>query len=75
MAHYLTCCVDIVARSKAALTQAFLALENTVNKMGLRVNHEKTKYMLGDSRKERWKAALFGLCCSSPDALRLFQRL
>jgi hypothetical protein len=28
------------------LTQAFLALENAANKMGLRVNHEKPKYML-----------------------------
>jgi hypothetical protein len=30
--------VDMVARSKVALTQSFLALENAANEMGLRVN-------------------------------------
>jgi hypothetical protein len=48
--------VDIVARSNVALIHAFHALENTANKMGLRVDQEKTKYMLVDPRKERWKA-------------------
>jgi hypothetical protein len=48
--------IDIVARSKAALTQTFVAPENTTNKMGLRVNQEKIKYMLADPRKERRKA-------------------
>jgi hypothetical protein len=55
--HDYTDNIDIVARSKVALTQAFVAPENTTNKMGLRVNQEKIKYMLADPRKERRKAS------------------
>jgi len=35
--------VDIIARSRAALKEAFLSLERAAGEMGLRINEEKTK--------------------------------
>jgi hypothetical protein len=48
--------VDIVASYKVALTEAFLALENSASKIGLRVNQDKIKYVLVALRKERENA-------------------
>jgi hypothetical protein len=38
--------VNMVARTKAALIEALSALEKSAKKMGLKINHEKTKFML-----------------------------
>jgi sorting nexin-29 len=38
--------IDIIARSQSSLREALLALECSAKRMGLRVNQEKTKYMI-----------------------------
>jgi len=37
--------IDIIARSRTALKEAFLSLERAAGEMGLRVNKKKTKYL------------------------------
>jgi Reverse transcriptase (RNA-dependent DNA polymerase) len=37
--------IDIVGRSQAVVREAFLALEREANKVGLKINKNKTKYM------------------------------
>jgi rRNA maturation endonuclease Nob1 len=44
--------VDIVAKSKVALTEAFFALENAASKIGLRSNNRKNQ-IHASSPKER----------------------
>jgi hypothetical protein len=53
--------VAIVARSKTALTQAFFALEDAVNKMGLKVNQGKTSTCQYPQEEKDGKLQLFGL--------------
>jgi hypothetical protein len=38
--------IDIIGRSQAAIREAFLALEREANKVGLKINESKTKYMI-----------------------------
>ena len=38
--------VDIVGRNVRSVKEVYLALENALNKVGLRVNETKTKYMI-----------------------------
>jgi hypothetical protein len=38
--------VDIIASSLLSLKEAFLAMEGVARRMGLRINHEKTKYII-----------------------------
>ena len=47
--------IDIIGRSQAAVREAYLALEREANKVGLKVNEAKTKYMIaaGNSRTVR----------------------
>jgi endonuclease/exonuclease/phosphatase family metal-dependent hydrolase len=47
--------IDIIGRSQAAVREAFLALEREANKVGLKINESKTKYMIaaGNSRTVR----------------------
>jgi sorting nexin-29 len=45
--------VDIEARTKAALIEAFSALEKSAKKMGLKINQEKTKFMIVIPPKKR----------------------
>jgi hypothetical protein len=45
--------VDTRARTKAALIEAFSALEKSAKKMGLRINQEKTKFMLVIPKNKR----------------------
>jgi hypothetical protein len=37
--------IDIVARSQAALKEAFISLERAAGEMGLKINKEKTQYL------------------------------
>jgi len=37
--------IDIIARSRMALKEAFLSLERAAGKIGLRINEKKTKYL------------------------------
>jgi hypothetical protein len=37
--------IDIIARSQAALKEAFISLERAAGEMGLKINEEKTKYL------------------------------
>ena len=46
--------IDIIARSRMALKEAFLSLEGAAREMGLRINEEKTKYLTtGDSKNQQ----------------------
>jgi Reverse transcriptase (RNA-dependent DNA polymerase) len=47
--------IDIIGRSQTAVREAFLALEREANKVGLKINESKTKYMIaaGNDRKIR----------------------
>jgi hypothetical protein len=38
--------IDIVGRSQSAVRDAYLALEGEVAKVGLKINDQKTKYMI-----------------------------
>jgi hypothetical protein len=38
--------IDIVGRSQSAVRDAFLALEREAAKIGLKINEQKTKYMI-----------------------------
>ena len=38
--------IDISGRSQAAVRDAYLALEREANKVGLKINENKTKYMI-----------------------------
>ena len=38
--------IDIIGRSQAAVRDAYLALEREANKVGLKINENKTKYMI-----------------------------
>jgi hypothetical protein len=44
--------IDIVSRSKSAVRDAYLALEGEVAKVGLKINEQKTKYMIA-ARNDR----------------------
>jgi hypothetical protein len=48
--------VDIVATTKAALLEAFSALEKLAKKMGLKINQEKMKFMIVIPQKRERKA-------------------
>jgi len=37
--------IDVIARSRAALKEAFLSLERAAGEMGLRINEKKIKYL------------------------------
>jgi len=37
--------IDIIARSRTALKEAFLSLERATGEMGLRINEKRTKYL------------------------------
>jgi Reverse transcriptase (RNA-dependent DNA polymerase) len=38
--------IDIIGRSQAAVWDAYLALEREANKVGLKINESKTKYIM-----------------------------
>jgi hypothetical protein len=44
---------DIIARSQPSLKEAFLALEGAAGRMGLRINQEKTKYIITSQNAEQ----------------------
>jgi hypothetical protein len=44
--------IDIVGRSQSAVRDAYLALEGEAAKVGLKINEQKTKYMIA-ARNER----------------------
>jgi hypothetical protein len=46
--------IDIVGRSQAAVRDAYLALEEEAAKVGLRINEQKTKYMIAAGMIERF---------------------
>jgi hypothetical protein len=48
---------DIIGRSESDIKKAYLALKIATNTMGLRVNEEKAKYMVGESDKKNLVAA------------------
>lgn len=56
--------LNFIATFKRKLKEAFLALEETVNKLGLSVNEQKTKHMqvaAREKKKKTLKQASFGL--------------
>jgi hypothetical protein len=44
--------IDIVGRSQSTVRDAYLALEGETSKVGLKINEQKTKYMIA-ARKDR----------------------
>jgi hypothetical protein len=44
--------IDIVGRSESAVRDAYLALEREAAKLGLKINEQKTKYMIA-ARNDR----------------------
>jgi hypothetical protein len=44
--------IDIVGRSQSAVRDAYLALEREAAKVGLKINEQKTKYMIA-ARNDR----------------------
>jgi hypothetical protein len=44
--------IDIVGRSQSAVRNAYLALEGEADKVGLKINEQKTKYMIA-ARNDR----------------------
>jgi hypothetical protein len=52
--------IDIIGRSQAAVREVFLALEREANRVGLKIDESKTKYMIaaGNGRSlvtpQRW---------------------
>jgi sorting nexin-29 len=50
--------MDIIARSKPLIKEAFLALEGAARRMGLRINQEKTKYMITIQNAKQSKAKI-----------------
>jgi hypothetical protein len=44
--------IDIVGRSQSAVGDAYLALEGEAAKVGLKINEEKTKYLI-EARNDR----------------------
>ena len=47
--------IDIIARSRKALKEAFLSLERAAREMGLRINEEKSKYLTTGVNKNQPK--------------------
>jgi hypothetical protein len=47
--------IDIIARSRKSLKEAFLSLERAAREMGLRINEEKTKYLTTGVNKNQPK--------------------
>jgi hypothetical protein len=47
--------IDIIARSRTALKEAFLSLERAAREVGLRINDERTKYLTTKVNKNRPK--------------------
>jgi len=47
--------IDIIARSRTALKEAFLSLETAAGEMGLRINEKKTKYLATKESKNQQK--------------------
>jgi hypothetical protein len=47
--------IDIIARTRKALKEAFLSLERAAREMGLRKNEEKTKYLTTGVNKNQPK--------------------
>ena len=45
--------IDIIARTRTALKEAFLSLERAAGEMGLQINEEKTKYLTTRGSKNR----------------------
>jgi sorting nexin-29 len=45
--------IDIIARSQAALKEAFISLERAAGEMGLKINEEKTKYLTTGVNKNK----------------------
>jgi hypothetical protein len=48
--------IDIVGRSQSAVRNAYLALEEEAAKVGLKINEQKTKYMIA-ARNDTWGKA------------------
>jgi hypothetical protein len=49
--------IDIVGRSQSAVRNAYLALEGEAAKVGLKINEQKTKYMIV-ARNGDWRQTL-----------------
>jgi hypothetical protein len=47
--------IDIIARSRTALKEAFLSLERAAGEMGLKINKEKAKYLITRVNKNQPK--------------------
>lgn len=45
--------IDVIGRSTTKVTENFLAIEKAANSVGLKVNEEKTKYMLSSKQPNR----------------------
>ena len=49
---------DDIGRTEADIKKTFIALNEAAVKMGLQVNEEKTKYMICNENKKRYKEEL-----------------
>ena len=45
--------IDVIGRTASVVTNNFLAIEKAANSVGLKVNGEKTKYMLSSKQQQR----------------------
>jgi hypothetical protein len=46
---------DIIARSQPSLMEAFLAVEGAARRMGLRLNQERTRYVITSRMQSKVK--------------------
>jgi Reverse transcriptase (RNA-dependent DNA polymerase) len=55
--------IGMIGRSQAAVREAFIWLERDANKVGLKINESKTKYMIaaGNERMIRQRICVFGI--------------
>jgi hypothetical protein len=56
--------IDIVGRSKSVVRNAYFALEGEAAKVGLKINEQKTKYMIADRNdrtiRDVWQSVVIG---------------
>ena len=45
--------IDIIGRSEKDVKRTFMALEIAANKMGLKINEQKTKYMIVGNKRQK----------------------
>jgi hypothetical protein len=58
--------IDIVGRSQSAVRDAYLALEREAAKVGLKINKQKTKYMIAARNEKTIRDVEQSVCTWDP---------